>query len=194
MTDSWIPSPPQPPVLPSDPIPPANFWNSVEACSIGPNQPSIVSGIVINGVPATISSLYWQVSLNDGSGNFQINQLDGLGNFIGTVAQINYSNMRTVFTASVAIPSLDDLVIPGGPVGTYIGSIGGGALSWFAPVISMDAPADGTPYSRQNNAWVGTETFIDAPTDGQTYGRSNSQWNPALAITGGALTGQLTIV
>lgn len=40
-----------------------------------------------------------------------------------------------------------------------------------------DAPADGTPYARQDNGWVPAEEaggLADAPSDGKAYGRQDA--------------------
>jgi hypothetical protein len=54
----------------------------------------------------------------------------------------------------------------------------------------MDAPSDGTPYARQNAAWVHVPPggIADAPSDGNSYMRSNAAWS-----SGGTLTGNLNI-
>jgi hypothetical protein len=73
-------------------LPPNGEWQDGCGCE-PPGGAASVSGITITGVPATVSSLYWQVSLNDGSSppNFQINQLDGKGAFVSTAAEITPS-------------------------------------------------------------------------------------------------------
>jgi hypothetical protein len=167
MTDQWVPAPPPVPRPPSEPLPPANSWNPSPPCSSG-DYPSIVDGVIITGVPATVSSLYWQVSLNDGSAppNFQINQLDGQGNFVDTVAQASGAdgsvrfNTDVTCAANLSVPDLSNLSIPGGPVGTYLGSAStSGQLTWFQPPISVDAPTDGYLYGRTQGVWASGGTF-----------------------------------
>jgi hypothetical protein len=103
MNDQWVPSPPSPPpTWTPNPLPPSNVWNDTEACS-APSGPSIVDGIVITGVPATVSSLYWQVNLNDGSSppNFQINHLDGKGAVLDAALQISGVDLSATFAGPV---------------------------------------------------------------------------------------------
>jgi hypothetical protein len=199
MNDQWVPpAPTTPPSPPSNPFPPANSWNDVAGCLVSANQPSIVSGIVINGVPATISSIYWQVSLNDGSGNFQINQLDGAGNFVGTSMQgSGVDGSMTVAQdptqpLGVVTKQYADAIPPGeAPMdqGIYARFMG----TWYSlPAYVQEAPS-GQIFGRFNGTWAPVPVQTDAPSDGNTYGRSNAAWNPALAITGGTITGNLTV-
>src|SRR5262245_37954276 len=50
-------------------------------------------------------------------------------------------------------------------------------------VLVYEAPQDGTPYERQDGAWVpasgGGGGISDAPSDGTLYGRLNGTWSPA---------------
>ncbi len=55
-----------------------------------------------------------------------------------------------------------------------------------------DAPADGSYYTRRNNAWaVAPGGMTDAPSDGFGYGRFNAAWARVLMLTGGVLSGNL---
>jgi hypothetical protein len=206
MNDQWVPpAPTTPPSPPSNPFPPANSWNDVAGCLVSANQPSIVSGIVINGVPATISSIYWQVSLNDGSGNFQINQLDGQGNFVATAVQISPSSIsfnEPVLLSRDPVDPMEPVTleylqanptgIPEAPMdqGIYARFMG----TWYSlPAIIPDAPGISQIMGRFNGTWAVVPIQTDAPSDGNTYGRLNGAWNQALATTGGTITGSLTV-
>lgn len=57
----------------------------------------------------------------------------------------------------------------------------------------LDAPSDGVAYTRKNAAWAPSTAFVDAPSDGKTYGRLNATWSEALPISGGNLTGNLSV-
>jgi len=206
MTDQWVPPAPTipPPPITPPPLPPANSWNDIAGCTVGPNQPSIVNGIVISGVPATISSIYWQVSLNDGSGNFQINQLDGQGNFVATAVQISPSSIsfnEPVLLSRDPVDPMEPVTleyfqanptgIPEAPMdqGIYARFMG----TWYSlPAYVQEAPS-GQIFGRFNGTWTPVPVQTDAPSDGNTYGRLNAAWNPALAITGGTITGSLTV-
>ena len=201
MTDQWVPpapTTPPPPITPP-PLPPANSWTDIAGCTVGPNQPSIVNGIVISGVPATISSVYWQVSLNDGSGNFQINQLDGAGNLVGTSMQ----GSRVDGSMSVAQDPTQPLgvvtkeyadALPPGEAPLDGQSYVRTSAAWTVqPRIIPEAPGTSQIFGRMNSVWAVVPIQADAPSDGNTYGRSNGAWNQALATTGGTITGSLTV-
>jgi hypothetical protein len=103
MNDQWIPGPPvKPPTWTVNPLPPSNDWNDTEGCS-AISGPSIVDGVVITGVPATVSSLYWQVSLNDGGAppNFAINHLNGAGAVLGPALSISGADLSATFAGAV---------------------------------------------------------------------------------------------
>ena len=178
MNDAWVPSLPSPPQPASNPFPPGNTWNSVAGCSVSPDQPSFVYGVVITGIPAAIGAPYaWSITLNDGSTppNFSIDHYDASGNllghpltFSGVDGSARFNNSvtavaLTITTGQLVVPSLDQLTIPGGPIGSYLGSASpSGALAWFnlpAPVIPTDAPSDGNLYGRVNGGWSSGGTF-----------------------------------
>jgi len=103
MNDQWIPGPPvKPPTWTVNPLPPSNDWNDTEGCS-AVSGPAIVDGVVITGVPATVSSLYWQVSLNDGGAppNFAINHLNGAGAVLGPALSISGVDLSATFAGPV---------------------------------------------------------------------------------------------
>jgi hypothetical protein len=103
MNDQWIPGPPvKPPTWTVNPLPPSNDWNDTEGCS-AVSGPAIVDGVVITGVPATVSSLYWQVSLNDGGAppNFAINHLNGAGAVLGPALSISGADLSATFAGPV---------------------------------------------------------------------------------------------
>jgi hypothetical protein len=67
--------------------------------------------------------------------------------------------------------------------------------AWVADPIQADAP-DAQSYARTKGAWVNLSATTgppEAPTDGQIYGRGNTAWTPVLPLTGGTLTGTLTL-
>ena len=103
MNDQWIPGPPvKPPTWTVNPLPPSNDWNDTEGCS-AVSGPAIVDGVIITGVPATVSSLYWQVSLNDGGAppNFAINHLNGAGAVLGPALSISGVDLSATFAGPV---------------------------------------------------------------------------------------------
>ena len=171
MNDQWLPSLPSPPQPASNPFPPGNTWNSVAGCSVSPDQPSFVYGVVITGIPAAIGAPYaWSITLNDGANppNFSIDHYDASGNLIdhpltfsGVDGSARFNDPVTavslaITTGQLYVPSADQLTIPGGPIGSYLGSAGGGSLAWFnlpAPPIPTDAPSDGNLYGRTNGGW-----------------------------------------
>jgi hypothetical protein len=105
MNDQWTPGPPsKPPQWTVNPLPPSNAWSDTEACA-AESGPAIVEGITITGVPATVSSFYWQVSLNDGSAppNFQINHLDGAGNVLDAAVEISGADLTATFAGPVML-------------------------------------------------------------------------------------------
>jgi hypothetical protein len=61
------------------------------------------------------------------------------------------------------------------------------------PQIIPDAPNTTQLFGRFNSTWALVPIQADAPSDGATYGRMNGAWNAALAITGGTITGSLTV-
>ena len=83
---------------------------------------------------------------------------------------------------------------PGNGEGPYFYSASGAWNSMKAPSVSgyiTDAPSDGHYYGRMNAAWA--TVTPEAPSDGNTYGRLNGAWSAALPISGGTLTGALTL-
>lgn len=176
MTDQWVPAPPVVPLPPGDPLPPANSWNPTPPCSSGDN-PSIVDGVVITGVPATISAPYaWSITLNDGSSpaNFSINRNDSSNNLIDQPIQASGANGQITFPNAIFVngmqadgnifvdgvmtfTSLSNLQLPGGTAGQVLTASGAaGFVNWAnlpAPPIAADAPLDGNLYGRSNGTW-----------------------------------------
>jgi hypothetical protein len=173
MNDQWIPSPPQPPpTWTPNPLPPSNEWSDTEACA-APSGPSIVDGIVITGVPATVSSLYWQVSLNDGSSppNFQINHLDGKGAVLDAALQISGADLSATFAGPVYLAR--DPVEPMEAVTLeYLEAHGAGV---------EEAPSDGQTYGRTSGAWN-----VVVPASGGTFS-GPTNLGAGGAVTSGAL-------
>ena len=186
MTDQWVPGPPPPPPpAPGAPLPPANSWNPAPPCTSG-NDPSIVDGIVITGVPATISSPYWQIVLNDGSAppNYLINHLDGQGNVIDTPMSISGVDASVAFNDPVYLS--EDPVYPDQA-----------ATKAYVDTHPGIAPTNGNTYVQQSGVWTAVALVPEAPIDGAIYGRQAASWTSIsasfLPLTGGAITGNLTV-
>lgn len=64
-----------------------------------------------------------------------------------------------------------------------------------APTVNqVYTPIPGLSYKWNGTTWDVTSLVNpDAPSDGKTYGRKDAGWNEALPISGGTLTGDLTI-
>jgi hypothetical protein len=171
MTNQWVPGPPPVPPQWTNPLPPSNDWNDTPGCS-APTGPSVVDGVVITGVPATVSSLYWQVCLNDGGSppNFEINHLDGAGNVLDAALQISGADLSATFAGPVYLAR--DPVEPMEAVTLeYLEAHGAGV---------EEAP-DNQTYGRTEGAWN-----LVVPAAGGTF---TGQTNLAAggAVTGGAL-------
>jgi len=173
MNDQWIPGPPaKPPTWAPNPLPPSNDWDQTEGCSTT-GGPSIVDGIVITGVPATVSSLYWQVSLNDGSSppNFQINHLDGAGAVLDAALQISGVDLSATFAGPVYLAR--DPVEPMEAVTLeYLEAHGAG----------VEEPPDNQTYGRTLGAWN-----LVVPASGGGYTGAVTL-GAGGAVTSGALT------
>ena len=173
MNDQWIPGPPaKPPTWAPNPLPPSNDWDQTEGCSTT-GGPSIVDGIVITGVPATVSSLYWQVSLNDGSSppNFVINHLDGAGAVLDAALQISGVDLSATFAGPVYLAR--DPVEPMEAVTLeYLEAHGAG----------VEEPPDNQTYGRTLGAWN-----LVVPAGGGGYTGAVTL-GAGGAVTSGALT------
>jgi len=173
LNDQWIPGPPaKPPTWAPNPLPPSNDWDQTEGCSTT-GGPSIVDGIVITGVPATVSSLYWQVSLNDGSSppNFQINHLDGAGAVLDAAMQISGVDLSATFAGPVYLAR--DPVEPMEAVTLeYLEAHGAG----------VEEPPDNQTYGRTLGAWN-----LVVPAGGGGYTGAVTL-GAGGAVTSGALT------
>jgi hypothetical protein len=211
VNDQWVPGPPPAPPPWVNPLPPSNDWGNAPGCS-APTGPSIVDGIVITGVPATVSSLYWQVVLNDGAAppNYLINHLDGQGNVIGAPMLISGVDASITFNDPVYL-SEDPVQPMQAATKQYVDGHAGGGDVEEAPMDNYpyarymatwerlpqayipEAPNTSQRFGRFNTTWQLDAIQTDAPSDGGTYGRQNGAWNPALALTGGTITGSLTV-
>jgi hypothetical protein len=172
MNDQWIPGPtPKPPTWTVNPLPPSNDWNDTEGCS-AVSGPSIVDGVVITGVPATVSSLYWQVSLNDGGAppNFAINHLDGAGAVLGPALSISGADLSATFAGPVFLAR--DPVEPKEAVTLeYLEAHGAGV---------PEVP-DNQTYGRTEGAWN-----LVVPAAGGTF-TGVTNFSAGGAVTSGAL-------
>jgi hypothetical protein len=191
-------------------MPPSNSWGNAPGCS-APAGPSVVDGIVITGVPATVSSLYWQDVLNDGASppNYRINHLDGQGNVIGNPMLISGVDGSVTFNDPVYL-SEDPVQPMEAATKQYVdGHAGGGDVeeapedyytyarymgTWERlPQAYIPEAPSGQLFCRFNGIWSPSPIQADAPSDGGTYGRQNGGWNAALTPTGGTITGSLTV-
>jgi hypothetical protein len=211
VNDQWVPGPPPAPPQWVNPLPSSNDWGNAPGCS-APAGPSVVQGIVITGVPATISSLYWQIVLNDGASppNYLINHLDGQGNVIGAPMLISGVDASITFNDPVYLSEdpvqpmqaatkqyVDDHAGAGGigeaPMDNYTYARYMATWERLPQAYIPEAPNTGQRFGRFNSTWQLDAIQTDAPSDGGTYGRQNGAWNPALALTGGTITGSLTV-
>lgn len=206
MTDTWVPSPPQPPgPPPPDALPPANAWAPTTPCASA-DSPSIVPSVIITGVPAIIASAaagkyVWSITLNDGGSpaNFSIDHYDATGALIDHPIAISGTNGDVTLThdptqpLGVVTKQYADSVPPGeAPMDQqpYARDMG----QWVPiPPIIPDAPNTSQRFGRFNSIWQLDAIQTDAPSDGGTYGRLNGAWNAALPLTGGTITGSLTV-
>src|SRR3954447_4808800 len=62
-----------------------------------------------------------------------------------------------------------------------------------APVVNQTYTDGTTAWKWDGAKWVTPLLFTDAPSDSSTYGRRNAAWNKVLPLTGGTLTGDLTV-
>ena len=100
-----------------------------------------------------------------------------------------------------------------GDTGTTTGRITAPALkSYCATTTLPEAPYTNSPYGRQNGAWTlvlpeapqnsvaygrwnatWTPVLPEAPLTGSTYGRAGGTWTPVLPISGGSISGTLSV-
>jgi Chaperone of endosialidase len=211
MNDQWVPGPPPaPPQWTNAPLPPSNDWNAVSGCC-PPGGPSIVDGIVITGRPATISAMPWTIVLNDGGSppNFSINHYDSSGNLIDSSMVISGVDGSITFNDPVLL-SRDPVEPMEAATKEYVDNIPSGGVpeapqdnysyarymaTWerLPQAYIPEAPNTSQRFGRFNSTWQLDAIQTDAPNDGGTYGRQNNAWNPALAISGGTITGSLTV-
>jgi hypothetical protein len=92
-----------------------------------------------------------------------------------TAAQVG----AAISAAAYTLPTASTTVLGGVKVDGSTIHIAGGVISSSGGGIP-DAPATGTTYGRNNNAWVavsgGGGGITDAPADGTSYARNNSAW------------------
>jgi hypothetical protein len=172
VNDQWIPGPPvKPPTWVVNPLPPANVWDQTEGCT-AESGPAIVQGITITGVPATVSSLYWQVSLNDGGSppNFEINHLDGAGNVLDAAMEISGADLSATFAGPVFLAR--DPVEPMEAV----------TLEFLeAHAAGVPEPPDNQTYGRAFGVWN-----LVVPASGGTFSGPTNLGSGG-AVTSGAL-------
>jgi hypothetical protein len=203
MTNQWVPGPAPAPPAWVPPLPPANEWSPAEGCGSG--GPAIASGIVLTARPATITAMPWVVTVNDGGSpaNFSVDHYDSSGNLIDSPIVISGVDGSVLLAQDPTQPM-------GAATKEYVDSHAGGGDVEEAPMDNYpyarymatwerlpltyipEAPG-GQVFGRFNGTWLPVPIQADAPSDGGTYGRSNGAWNPALALTGGTITGSLTV-
>jgi hypothetical protein len=207
MTDTWVPSPPQPPgPPPPDILPPANAWAPTTPCAAA-DSPSIVPSVVITGVPAIIASAaagkyVWSITLNDGAtpANFSIDRYDATGALIDHPIEISGANGDVTLTHDPTQPLgaatkeyVDNTGLREAPMDNYPYARYMATWERLPQSYMPEAPNNGQRFGRFNSTWQADAIQTDAPSDGGTYGRMNGGWNAALATTGGTITGNLTV-
>lgn len=132
-------------------LPPANSWNPAAPCDTPSDSPSIVNGITITGVPATIvaaSSGYyvWSITLNDGAAppNFTVDHYDSAGNLIDHPIEVSGVDGSITFNDPVYL-SRDPLAPLEAATKEYVDGVS---------LLGQDAPSDGNTYGRTNATWV----------------------------------------
>jgi hypothetical protein len=207
MTDTWVPSPPQPPgPQPPDTLPPANAWAPTTPCAAA-DSPSIVPSIVITGVPAIIASAtggnyVWSITLNDGapSPNFSIDHYDATGALIEHPIAISGTNGDVTLThdptqpLGAATKQYADSVPPGeAPMDSYPYARYMATWERLPQSYMPEAPNTSQRFGRFNSTWQLDAIQTDAPSDGNAYGRVSNGWATVLPTTGGTITGNLTV-
>jgi hypothetical protein len=207
MTDTWVPSPPQPPgPPPPDTLPPANAWAPTTPCAAA-DSPSIVPSIVITGVPAIIASAtggnyVWSITLNDGapSPNFSIDHYDATGALIEHPIAISGTNGDVTLThdptqpLGAATKQYADSVPPGeAPMDSYPYARYMATWERLPQSYMPEAPNTSQRFGRFNSTWQLDAIQTDAPSDGNAYGRVSNGWATVLPTTGGTITGNLTV-
>jgi len=194
---------------PGKPLTPADDWAGSCGCA-SPDGPSIAKGVVITGRPATISAMPWQITLNDGSSppNFTIDHYDAAGVLIGNPLSFSGVDGSASFATPVYLSRdpvqqleaatkqyVDENAsgIPDAPIDNQ--TYGRDNGTWVAlPASYMpEAPNTSIRFGRFNSTWQPDAIQTDAAADGNAYGRVNNGWASVLPITGGVITGNLTV-
>lgn len=215
MTDSWTDS--NGDNIPSDwtpggPLTPADEWAPGCGCA-PPDGPSIANSVTITGSPGGVTSVQngkalWSLVLNDGTpaADFRIDRFDDAGELA--------DSPMTIVRATGVVSFHDPVMLAADPVEDleaatkeYVDNTGlreapmdqqtyGRDMgAWVALPSSYmpEAPNTSQLFGRFNSTWALVPIQADAPSDGGTYGRMNGAWNAALALTGGTITGSLTV-
>jgi len=113
----------------------------------------------------------------------------------------------------VDLGSVADSMSVVGDTGTTTGRITALAMKAYCATTTLpEAPYTNQPYGRQNGAWqlvlpeapqnsvaygrmnaTWTAVLSEAPVNATSYGRSGGTWTPVLPITGGTLSGGLSV-
>jgi hypothetical protein len=97
-----------------------------------------------------------------------------MSNAWGLATGTNTPTIATAAGGKITMSDLQFLAIAGGVDGAALSTDGSSHMSWRVPA-------------------GGPGGLVDAPSDGTIYGRSNALWVNVLPLTGGILTGLLTL-
>jgi hypothetical protein len=217
VTDSWVDS--NGDDVPSDwtpgaPLTPAGEWSGSCGCA-APDGPAIAKDVVITGSPGSVSSVQngktlWSLVLNDGTpaADLRIDRFDDTGALVDSPMTIVRATGVVSFNDPVMLAEdpvepleaatkqyVDENAsgLPEAPMDNY--SYARYMATWERLPQSYipEAPNTSQRFGRFNSTWQLDAIQTDAPSDGGTYGRQNGAWNAALALTGGTITGSLTV-
>ena len=217
MTDSWVDS--NGDDIPSDwtpgaPLTPAGEWSGSCGCA-APDGPAIAKDVVITGSPGSVSSVQngntlWSLVLNDGTpaADLRIDRFDDTGALVDSPMTIVRATGVVSFNDPVMLAEdpvepleaatkqyVDENAsgLPEAPMDNY--SYARYMATWERLPQSYipEAPNTSQRFGRYNSTWQLDAIQTDAPSDGGTYGRQSGAWNAALALTGGTITGSLTV-
>jgi hypothetical protein len=155
-----------------NPTPPTNEWNQTPGCS-APTGPSVVDGIIIIGVPASVIALNaWGITLNDGNSppNFTIDHYSATGVLIDSPVEISGTDgsitlNHPLFLSRDPVEAMEAVTLE------YLEAHGAGV---------PEVP-DNQTYGRTEGAWN-----LVVPASGGTFtGQTN--FSTGGAVTSGAL-------
>ena len=207
MTDTWVPGPPPPPPPPPNGLPPSNSWIAAVPCATSGDNPSIVDGVVITGVPAQVLAPgAWGITLNDGDTppNFSIDHYDASGALIespieisGASGDVTLNHDPTQELGAATKHYVDNTGLREAPMDNTTYGRDNGTWVPLPGSYMPEAPNTTQRYGRFNSIWQLDAIQTDAPSDGGAYARQNGGWTaavtggPYLPLTGGTMTGAL---